>query len=62
MDNKKGYSAKEKIIDILEYARRVPRGPVDLCIGTTEERFSALRNRTHTAKQYEFKKCIALLR
>ena len=42
-------------------ARRVPQGPVDLGIGTTEESFSAPRNRTHAAKQHAFEKCIALL-
>ena len=41
-------------------ARRVPRGPADLCSGTTEEHFSALRNRTHTVFQYGFGKCSAL--
>ena len=42
-------------------ARRVPQGPVDLGIGTTEESFSSPRNRTHAAKQHAFEKCIALL-
>ena len=37
-------------------ARRVPQGPVDLGTGTTEERFSAPRNRTQTAKQLGIEK------
>lgn len=39
----------------------MPQGPVDLGFGTTEESFSAPRNRTHAAKQHAFEKCIALL-
>lgn len=46
---------------ILESARRVPQGPVDLGSGTTEGRFSTPRNRTQTAKQLGFEKCPALL-
>ena len=42
-------------------ASRVPQGPVDLGSGTTEESFSAPRNRTHAAKQHAFEKCDALL-
>ena len=45
---------------LLKSARRVPRGPVDLCFGTTEGHFSVLRNRTHTAVQYGFGKCFTL--
>ena len=39
----------------------VPQGPVDLGSGTTEGRFSVPRNRTLAARQYAFKKCLALL-
>ena len=46
---------------ILESARRVPQGPVDLGSGTTEGRFSVPRNRTQTAKQLGIEKCPALL-
>ena len=42
-------------------ARRVPQGPVDLGFGTTEESFSAPRNRTHEALRHEFEKCNAFL-
>ena len=60
-DNKKGLPIRKSFFVILESARRVPQGPVDLGSGTTEERFSSPRNRTQTAKQLGFEKCPALL-